>query len=402
MLDVRRQALRRWALLVAAATLVGLPTGAGASPTAPDQEEAGADDAVGADDTLVDVASLTGNDVADVLGDLHTKIADQLGALTAAEQAVSTANQNVAAADDAIANLEFQIEDQTARSDAVVIDAFINPPATNAFDVLTAENTLDATVKQAILDMQADDSAAALEAPQAALHELSIAHANQQAARDEASRARDEAQAVLDDLGAAASQEAQFVASVQAALDRQAAAPPPADPAEAAAIAARSAEIRAALENAAQAKALADAQRAIEEANNRRIAAGLMFCPVAGPVHFTDTWGAARSGGRIHLGVDMMADRGVPTVAPFSGEVVHRTSSLGGLSWYLYADNGNMYYGTHLSAYENQGAGWVQAGTVIGYVGDTGNARGTPHLHFEVHPGGGAAVNPYPYVAAVC
>lgn len=133
------------------------------------------------------------------------------------------------------------------------------------------------------------------------------------------------------------------------------------------------------------------------------IASGEFVCPVQGPHSFIDSWGFPRSGGRRHKGVDMMASRGVPVVAPVSGKVSHRGNSLGGLSFHLDGDNGTYYYGTHLSGYANEGAGWVAAGTVIGYVGDTGNARGNPHLHFEIHPGGyGNAINPYPTVAKYC
>lgn len=126
----------------------------------------------------------------------------------------------------------------------------------------------------------------------------------------------------------------------------------------------------------------------------------LKTCPVAGSHSFIDSWGYARSGGRRHKGVDMMAAVGVPIVAPVSGSVSHRSNSVGGRSFHLSGDDGNYYYGTHMSGYGESGS--VSAGDVIGYVGDDGNARGIPHLHFEVHPGGGGATNPYPYVAAVC
>ena len=132
------------------------------------------------------------------------------------------------------------------------------------------------------------------------------------------------------------------------------------------------------------------------------IASGDWVCPVQGPVAFTDSWGAPRSGGRSHKGVDMLSPRGTPTVAPVAGRVVHKESGLGGLTWYVYGDDGNTYYGAHLSSYANQGVGRVQAGTVIGYIGDTGNAKGTNHLHFQIQPGGREAVNPYPTVARYC
>jgi len=127
---------------------------------------------------------------------------------------------------------------------------------------------------------------------------------------------------------------------------------------------------------------------------------GGMVCPVAGPHSFIDSWGYPRSGGRRHKGVDMMARTGVPVVAPVSGVVSHRGNSIGGLSFHLSGDDGHYYYGTHLSRYGQ--AGRVSAGTVIGYVGDSGNARGMPHLHFEIHPNNAGPVNPYPATRAAC
>jgi murein DD-endopeptidase MepM/ murein hydrolase activator NlpD len=80
-----------------------------------------------------------------------------------------------------------------------------------------------------------------------------------------------------------------------------------------------------------------------------------------------------------------------------SGNLVQGTNRLGGITVSLQGDNGNRYYYAHLSAYEAP-PGRVEQGVVVGYIGDSGNATGVPHLHFEIHPGGGVAVNPYPSV----
>lgn len=125
-----------------------------------------------------------------------------------------------------------------------------------------------------------------------------------------------------------------------------------------------------------------------------------MICPVAGTSAFGDTWGAPRSGGRTHQGVDMLGARGTPIVAVVDGFAQQKETPLGGHSLWLLGANGNKYYYAHMDSYEKGGD--VQQGDVVGYLGDTGNARGTPHLHFEVHPGGGAPVNPTPSVRAAC
>jgi LysM repeat protein len=127
---------------------------------------------------------------------------------------------------------------------------------------------------------------------------------------------------------------------------------------------------------------------------------GGILCPVAG-AHFMNDWGFPRTGGRFHEGNDLFAPRGTPFVAPVSGTVVRKVGKIGGNQVKLMGDNGVGYYGTHLDRFGKSGR--VAAGEVIGYVGNTGNARGTAtHLHFEIHPGGGAAVNPYPTVRAAC
>ena len=129
-----------------------------------------------------------------------------------------------------------------------------------------------------------------------------------------------------------------------------------------------------------------------------------LSCPVSKPFSFIDSWGAPRSGGRSHKGTDIMNPMGNQVHAIVDGVISRQSSSsLGGISLYLQGDDGNEYYYAHLSKYASRAGQRVKAGELIAYNGATGNAAWSgPHVHFEVHPGGGGAINPYPIVKAAC
>ncbi|PTA68876.1 M23 family metallopeptidase [Deinococcus arcticus] len=113
---------------------------------------------------------------------------------------------------------------------------------------------------------------------------------------------------------------------------------------------------------------------------------------------FEDTWGAARSGGRRHEGIDIFAARGTPIQATTRGLVLNvGPNGLGGRTVTVLGPAGQRHYYAHLERYPNLKRGdWVQPGDVVGFVGDSGNARGTPpHLHYGIYTAGGA-INPYP------
>jgi Peptidase family M23 len=142
--------------------------------------------------------------------------------------------------------------------------------------------------------------------------------------------------------------------------------------------------------------------------------------PVAGPTTYVDDFGQARPGGP-HQGNDLMAAKKTPVVAVEAGKLKFWTTSAGaGCMLYLHGASGTTYLYIHLNndltmRNDNRGrcvpgvayarglkdGAKVQAGQMLGYVGDSGDANGlASHLHFEVHPHGGAAVSPFPYLQA--
>jgi len=123
-----------------------------------------------------------------------------------------------------------------------------------------------------------------------------------------------------------------------------------------------------------------------------------MICPLPGAAYAND-FGAPRSG-HTHQGVDMFAPTGTPELAVVNGNVTYGDGGGGGMGAYIAGDDGNRYVYFHLSQYVGPPR-HVTAGEIIGKAGATGDATG-PHLHFEIHPFGGPAIDPYPTLQKIC
>lgn len=128
--------------------------------------------------------------------------------------------------------------------------------------------------------------------------------------------------------------------------------------------------------------------------------------PVQGRCFFGDTWHAPRGGGRLHVGVDVIANEGNLLYAVVDGEISKlywdRPGALAGNGLRVAQPDGTYFTYLHMASFAPgiELGTKVKAGDVIGFIGNTGSSA-TPHLHFEIHPGGGEAVNPYPFIKAI-
>jgi peptidoglycan LD-endopeptidase LytH len=287
--------------------------------------------------------------------------ADTAGDLANAQKKANAAAAKLSAAESALARAEGQVR-------SVAVEQYIQ----GGVPTLAADSLVEAARGQALLRFAVTGSLDALDEYRAAREDLDISTA----ALERRLGQQESAVAGLRKQRSAAQAEVARLAAAQRALEAKRAA------------AARAAGRRTATVSRGGPSSFAPT--------------GSWMCPVQGPRAFTNDWGQPRSGGRRHQGTDILAPRGTPIVANVSGSVSPHNSGLGGISYYLRGDDGNTYFGTHLDSLSGV-SGKVAQGTVIGRVGNTGNARGGPtHLHFEIHPGGGGPTNPYPTLARYC
>jgi murein DD-endopeptidase MepM/ murein hydrolase activator NlpD len=302
-------------------------------------------------------------ELADIQASANAAAAEWHSAIVALDQTKAEA----AEARNRIAGLEQRLERIETRLAKRAVTAFTNGPASTIDLLLSSENFTDFSDRLEFLGSVAQDDV-----------DLALEHEN---AQEDLRRERDE-------LLKLSERQAEEAARLNTALDRV--------NAELARMQDRVADLtRKWNEEQRAARALTVlGQTPISDPSSP-----IQRCPVAGPNSFVDSFGWPRVG-HTHQGIDLISPFGTPIVAAHPGVVSFSSSSSGGLQAYVRASSGTYTFYAHLSSYGASGS--VGAGTVIGYVGSTGNAGSTNHLHFEYHPGGGAAVNPYQMLLAVC
>ena len=136
----------------------------------------------------------------------------------------------------------------------------------------------------------------------------------------------------------------------------------------------------------------------------KRLMSKRFVFPVGGRTRIGGPFGSFRADTGDHQGNDLFADFGTPVVAAADGTIENVGSlPISGNRLWVYADGGDQFFYAHLASFAPAAVDGrhVEAGTILGYIGNTGDAEPTPpHLHFEIHPSGGKAVDPNAFLVA--
>ncbi len=301
--------------------------------------------------------------------------------------------ERLATLEDAVSRYRTEADEINESARKIVVDAYINGQSSKFGSAFSATTIQELVASQALVDRAAELELSTLDNLEVVSRQIDRTTVEVDAKRAEVSVAESEAEVLVAEMNAIYERQAEILAEADDAL--------------ADAIADYKREVS---EKAAE-DARIKRQQAEASASRPGAAGGAdpsqtpgFICPVQGGASFSDSWGYPRSGGRTHKGVDMFNARNTPLLAVVDGTIRLSSNSLGGLSTHLYSDNGVTYYYTHLEAHPAglSSGQRVSKGTVVGYLGNSGNARYTsPQLHFEIRPGG-VAVNPYPTVRSAC
>jgi len=208
-------------LALAAAGIVLAPTPSPAQESGPD----GGSDQLRQNsaevDVDIDVLRVENVEVEAALGDIAANVDAQADQYAAAQAAAVEADAAVTAADTAVAETQARLDNLSAATDRVVIDAFMNPPTENALDAFSGQSLTQLSVKQSILNDSATSDAETLEMYADAQAQLEVQQAEREAAATTAADNRANAEQALDDLSAALSQQALFAVEVEARIDQR-------------------------------------------------------------------------------------------------------------------------------------------------------------------------------------